>query len=221
MNNRNNRATRVIVASGSLLAIIVIGIPLADDYFALRRDAAEFADLQSRLAQNQSRDLRFSQVQAKLTEELSALADRSIDPTKMHWVRETLVNIVRNAGGRLRRLETPDGDARPWATRQDDPRQEIVPLFEEESNFLLHTHRVELQADGSLETIRKIVGDIRNQGWLMSTKMLTARPTGVKESPVTIELQFMLYGLVPSEQEADEFEDDEDLASLAQRRRTE
>jgi hypothetical protein len=221
MNNRNNRTTRAIVASGSLIAILVIGIPLADDYYGLRRDAAEFADLQSRLGQNRSRDLRFSQIQAKLTEELSALADRSIDPTKMHWVRETLVNIVRNAGGRIRRLETPDGDARPWASRQDDPRRETVPLFGEESNFVLHTHRVELQADGSLETIRKIVRDVRNQGWLMSTKMLTARPTGVQESPVTIELRFVLYGLVPSEQESDDFEDDQDLASLSRRRRTE
>ena len=221
MNNRNNRAIRAIVASGSLLAIIVIGIPLADDYFGLRREAAEFAELQSQLAQNQSRDLRFGQIQSKLAEELSALSDRSIDPTKMHWVRETLVDIVRTAGGRLRRLEIPDGDTRRWAMRQDDPRQETVPLYEEESEFVLHTHRVELQADGSLETIHKIVSDIYNQGWLMSTKVLTARPTGIQESPVTIELQLVLYGLAPSEQDQDELDNDQDLASLTQRRRTE
>ena len=81
-----------------------------------------------------------------------------------------------------------------------------MPLYGEESRFVLHTHVVELQADGSLQSVRKILSSITNHGWLMTTKGLTMVPTGVRESPVNLELRLVLYGLGPNESEPeDEF----------------
>ncbi len=219
MNNRNNRTTRAIVASGSLLAIIVIGIPWVDEYLRLRRDAAEFVDLESSLVENQSRDLQLSRIESKLSEELESLSVRSIDPTNKNVIRESLMRIVRSAGGRLRRLDIADTETRPWAIEEDDPRHDTMPFYGEESNFVLYTHAVELQADGSLETVRQIVADIGNQGWLMTTKGLTASPTGVRESPVTLAIQLELYGLGPSEKDAEEEFEEEEFASLPGTRR--
>lgn len=213
MNNRNNRATRAIVASGSLLAIIVIGIPWVDDYLRLRGDATEFEDMRSRLTQNQSRDLQFTRIEEKLSKEMNSFSPRSIDPTKKDAIRETLIQIVRETGGRLRRLDIPEGESRLWALDNDDPRRGTIPLYGEESGFVLHTHSVELKADGSLETVRQIISKIGSQGWLMSTKSLTASPTGIRESPVTLEIRLVLYGLVPNEKRIDD-EFDEDYAAI-------
>ncbi len=215
MNNRNNRATRAIVASGSLLAIILIGIPWVDDYLRLRREALEFEEMRALLVQNQSRDLQFTRIEEKLAKELNVLSAKSVDPARKSEIRETLVQIVRVSGGRLRRLEIPNAEKRIWAI-EDDPRSNNTPTYGEESDLVLYTHTVELQADGSLETVRRIISEIGNQGWLLSTKSLTATPTGIRESPVMLELQLTLYGLGPNEDLEDEL--DEDFASWTKNR---
>ena len=85
-----------------------------------------------------------------------------------------------------------------------------MPQFADESNFELLTHTVDLRADGSLEYVRKIMADVIKQGWLMTTTNMKIVPTGVRETPISIELRLTLYGL----QVRPEEELDEDFASL-------
>lgn len=204
MNNPNNRATRAIVASGSLLAIIFIAVPWVDEYLELRHVAAEFGELEIKFVEAQQREKQMDRIEAKLTGELERLLAHSFDPSKTEAVREALVEIVRQSGGRLRRLEIAEGETRPWKTENDDPRDKTTQHHGEESRFVLHTHQVDLQVDGSLESVRQILSSVANQGWLITTKGLTAAPTSVRESPVNLELRFVLYGLVPTEQEPEE-----------------
>ena len=212
MNKPNNRTIRTIVATGSLVAIIIMGIPWVDEYLRLSREAAELVDLESQLADSQAQDLQLSRIETKLSTELDALAARSINPDKVDAVREILIEIVRAAGGRVRRLEIADGEVRPWAVENDDPRSGSMPLYGEESGFVLHTHAVELQADGSLETVRKIIAEIGSQDWLLTTKGLTTRPSGVSDSMVSLELKLVLYGLTAKQHQSDDDEFEGELA---------
>ncbi len=204
MNNPNNRATRAIVASGSLLAIIFVAVPWVDEYLELRRGAANLGELEIQFVQTQQREQRMDRIEAKLTGELNRLLARSFDPTKTETVREALIEIVRQSGGRLRRLEIVEAETRPWMVANDDPRSATTKLDGEESRFVLHTQQVELQADGSLESVRQILSSVFDQGWLMTTKELTAVPTSIRESPVNLDLHFVLYGLGRNEREPEE-----------------
>ncbi len=204
MNNRNKRATRAIVASGSLLAIIFIAIPWVDEYLRLRHDAAELIELEFKFAKTVQRKKQLDRIEDKLAGELESLLARSLDPSNTESVREKLITFVRQAGGRIRRLEIAEGETRVWGAVNDDPRMDTMPVYGEESKFILHTHLVELQADGSLESVRQILSDVANQGWLMTTKGLTMVPTGVRESPVNLELRMVLYGLGPGGREPEE-----------------
>ena len=204
MNNPNNRATRAIVASGSLLAIIFIAVPWVDEYLELRRGAANLGALESEFVQAQQREKRMDRIEAKLTGELDRLLAHSFDATKTETVREALIEIVRHSGGRLRRLEIAEGETRPWKVENDDPRKQTTQLDGEESRFVLYTQQVELQADGSLESVRQILKNVFDQGWLMTTKGLSVAPTSVRKSPVNLDLHFVLYGLGPNEREPEE-----------------
>ena len=204
MNNRKNRATGAIVTSLSLLAIIVFAAPWVDEYFRLRADAAELTELEARSAELQERNRQLDRIERKLTRNLADLRSRSIDPTKTEQVRERIVEIVRQAGGRIRKLELASGERRNWAVENDNVHNSTMPIYGEESAFELHTHTVELQIDGSLNSIQTILHEITDQGWLMTTKELNITPTSVRESPVTTELQLMLYGLAPRQQEHQE-----------------
>lgn len=198
------RATRLIVASGSLLAIIVIGLPWVDEYLRLRREAAEYDELQIQLADTQLRQEQMDRIDIKISDQLNRMVARTTDPAKTQAVREQLIDFVRQAGGRIRRLEIDDGRTRAWAAEGDDPRYDSMPLDEQESRFVLHSHNVELQAEGSLQTVQQVLQSIADQGWLMTTKSLSVMPTGIPQSPVKLELQLVLYGLGPAEQEPEE-----------------
>lgn len=204
MNNRNNRATGAIVASISLLAIIIFAVPWVDEFLRLRRNAAELKVLETRFSELSERNAQLDRIETKLTSNLNDLNSRSIDPSKTEVVREAIVEIVRKAGGRIRRLEIPNGERRAWATDGDSVLNSTIPIYAEESTFELHTHTVELQVDGSLKSIQMILQQVTDQGWLMTTKELTITPTTVIESPVSLGLQLALYGLVTRQQRQQE-----------------
>lgn len=201
MNNRNNRATGAIVASVSLLVIIIFAVPWADEYLRLRSDAAELSELEGRFTELKVRNAQLDRIESKLTSKLEELKARSIDPPKTEMVRETIVEIVRKAGGRIRRLEISNGERRVWAVEGDNARDTAMPIYAEESSFDIHTHIVELQVDGSLKSIQTILEEVTNQGWLMTTKELNITPKAVLESKVSLELQLVLCGLAPRQQE--------------------
>ena len=137
MNNQNNRATRAIVASGSLLAIIFIAGPWVDEYLRLRREAAELSALEDQFVQTQQRAMHLGRVSGKLGDQVKAYEARCCDPTKTESVRERIVEAVRKAGGRIRRLEINDSETRIWAMEGDNPRLDTMPLYGEESRFVL------------------------------------------------------------------------------------
>ena len=196
---RRMRTIGAIMASGSLIAIIAIGLPWADEYQRLRREAAEFDGLQVQLIEAQHRQKQLDQIEKKISEQLDAAINGSTTPQNTQAVREQLIDFVRESGGRLRRLEIGIGRTRRWAANGDDPRADSPPLDQQESRFLLHKHKVELQAEGSLMAVRRVLERIASQGWLMTTENLKVMPTGIPETPVKLEIQIFLYGIGPGE----------------------
>jgi len=204
MNNRNNRLTGVIVVSASLLMIIVLAFPWVDEYQRLRRGAAQMDQLQSRFAELRRKNEQLDRIEAKLESNLQRLRGSSVDASKTELVRETMVQIVRKAGAQIRQLEIPEAELRPWAISGDDVQSGSMPIYGEPSRFELHTTAVELQVEGSLPSIEQILSNVADQGWLMTTQGLSMTPTSIRESPVRLELQLVLYGLVPREHELEE-----------------
>lgn len=202
----HSRATGAIVASGSLLAIILLAVPWVDEYLRLQRDAAELSDLEVEYVEAQQRRIQLERIEAKLSGELKNSLARCVDPSQVEMVRESLIEMVRTAGARLRRLEISEGERRQWGVEKDHPRRDSMPLYGEPSRFIFHTHAVELQADGSLKAIRQILDAVDNQGWLMTTKSMAVVPTTTQESAVSLDLRLLLFGLTPDGPQAEEEE---------------
>lgn len=210
---RRTRATRAFVATGSLIAIIVIGIPWVDEYLQLRREVAEHDQLQVQLSQSQARKNQLDRIESRIAGELEAGSARTTDPRNKQLVRERLIEFVRESGGRVRRLEIEIGQTRPWAASGDDPHSDSLPLGEPESRFLLYTHNLELRAEGTLASVQRILHGIASHGWLMTTESMTVMPSGSPEAPVKLEIQLILYGL----EFADRLLDDEFASNYGNR----
>ncbi|QDV61494.1 hypothetical protein [Crateriforma conspicua] len=204
MQRLNTRIVGLIVATASLGAIIGIGLPWVDEYFELRRDMAEFDKMEVELTAIRHRGLRLAKMERELNEQLKSLNDRSVIPDNRSDVRERLVEIVRQGGGRIRSLEVHTGNKRSWATVNDDPTAEVMPEFARMSPYDLHSHDVDLRADGSLEAIEKILTAIGGQRWYMTTRTMNVLPTMKPEAPVALELRFTVFGLLARPDEPDE-----------------
>lgn len=181
-----------------------MGLPWVDEYLRLRGETAEYDELRIQLVGAQDRQKQLDRINTKITAQLDQATARAINPNDANHVREQLVEFVRGAGGRMRRLEIGERQTRRWAASGDDPTYDSIPIDQQESDFVLHTHGVELQAEGSLSAVRNMIQNIMSQGWLMKTESLTVIPTGIEQSPIKLEIRFLLFGLSPVDQDPEQ-----------------
>lgn len=206
-----DRMTRAIIASASLIVIIVFGVRWVDEYFELHRDVSEMDTLRVQFEDANLRKEKLDKVAADLSTKLETALERSIEPPDVESVREQMVAIVRTAGAALRRLEIGEDESRVWASKNDSPKEGSMPLYGVPSGFLLHEHPLLLQVDGSMESVNRVLQLVHQKKWLSLTKGMRIAPTSVSEAPVTMELNLTMFGLqvAPLEEDDMEFEDPE------------
>lgn len=191
----SGRTMRAIVASFSLLAILVIGGRWIEEYLLLGRDAAAVNAMQAEFDETKRRRHQLLAIEAKLNRELTSARKRGVGPKDIDSVRETIIKMVRDAGASLRRLEVSEDEMRQWSVDNDNPRADTMPLYSEASPFRLHKHHVEIQANGSFRSVGRILKAVNTSGWLMSTKDMLITPSGSSGSLASIEFNLLLYGL--------------------------
>ncbi len=195
MNTPHKRLTRATLAIGSFVAIVAVGVPWVDEYRQRRRDASELIELKSEVEQANIRDQRLSSIAANLIGSLQKLQTRSIEPSEVAEVREKLTELVRKAGARLRHIDAAAGMTRPWGLMDDDVRKTTAPDYGQESEFLLTTITIDLRASGPIDSITKILEDIHDQQWLLTTTSLVISPAESKGSDIGLEVRYTAYGL--------------------------
>ena len=205
-----NRTSRALIAVGSLLVILVVGGRWINEYLTLSRDAAQMDALQVEFADANQCRTQLRRIETTLSRELAQAQGRSVSPPDINEIREALIAMVREAGTSLRRLEIGDNEARVWAREGDSPRDDSAPIYGASSGFLLDKHIVQLQADGNMASVKKLLKSLTSHRWLMTTKGLQLSPMESKKSSVALDITLILYGLEPAPEESDEFEDDFD-----------
>lgn len=202
--------SRAIIASFSLLAIALVGGKWIEEYVLLSRDAAQMDVLQAEFDEAHRRRERLLSIESKLNRALVQTQQRGVGPDDVENIREALIGIVRDSGASLRRLEVGENEVRAWSMDEDDPRNDTAPLYGDNSAFVLHKHAVQVQADGRVDSIEKVLEEISSHGWLMSTKSLLIAPTGSQDAITSIEVTMILYGLEPAPE--DLMDDEEEFA---------
>lgn len=212
----SSTAAQSLIAGICFVFVIAFALPWINEYYELQRDAAEIQQLETTLIDTQQRQMSLNKVEKKLASEIDVFVAQSVDDSNIESVREQLIEIVRSSKARLRRLEISPGESRNWASEGDDARNESVPIYGDNSTFILYTHEIELHADGSLDAVRQIIRDVTGHGWLMTTKTLLTAPSGSQASPMILEIRLIVYGLTPSEENPDSENDlnQEELALL-------
>ncbi|MEM1224440.1 MAG: hypothetical protein AAGJ40_02020 [Planctomycetota bacterium] len=195
MHNRNDRVIRAIVAAGSLLAVVVVGLNLVDEYRHQRDEQSALADLEARLVNAQSRDARLKLIEGTLQEERDRLVSQSTTPSQIQQVRDQVLQIVQQTSVKLRSLDVGEGQSRPWAHSGDDPSRTQLPEFDNESDFELHSHVLTLTADAPLANIMAFMDEFNGRGWLMNVNALEMKHM-TDDDRIALNLEWTLYGLM-------------------------
>ena len=204
----SDQTTRLTIAGVSLVVVLAVAVPWSVEYLRLVGEVSEMNSLYSQLSETQTRKEKIETIESTLKNNLQHASSHSIRPDNINQIRDQLVVIVRDSGASLRRLEIGENIVRPWGAVHDDPHQDTSPDFGQESHFVLHKHMVQLQADGTLQAIQKILDKVQKTSWLLNTKTVTLSPNSVADSPVILEAQWILFGLEEApEEELDEFEE--------------
>lgn len=187
---------RAVIVITVTFAIGLITIwPAADEYFALRsydeelvrslRDARREVDSLGAL---ESRVLAQEQV-------LASLEAKAVNTDDTYEFREQLVELAREAGCRLRRLDLGHVERRPWE-KGDDPlepvtgeKQDLITQFE------LTTQPVRLAVAGPMESVADFLNRIQESDKMIHTTTVTMRAAPGSSEDVELEMELLIFNL--------------------------
>jgi hypothetical protein len=186
----------LIVIAGTFIVGLVLVLPLVDVYCAGRNEKeALLAELES--AEQVARAL--PQIESRVTEkvaQLEAFQRRTVDEESLPALREKLVDLAKEAGCSIRRLNVGAASTRPWSpgdspiTPTSDPKRN-----ESNAGFQLEWRPVSISLSGTSANLRNMVERVAAAGMLMHTKSFEMFPSSPSRQSLTLDMELWYFTL--------------------------
>lgn len=205
---RNNIVyIRSIATAGSIIATLLMGWPMVDEYLAHRRvvDDLKTVHEEHQLLEVEGETLGKSHKELK--EQLQQFEQRSITTESMIRIRDRIVELVRDHGCRVRQISVDELSRRAWQGPDDDPFEDVSvnSTVTFDAKYDLVSTRLNLTIVGSYGDTRELCTAIVGEDYLQATDFISLQPVDSKGSSVQMELKIRFFGL--SEHEQEQFDD--------------
>lgn len=185
----------IVVIVTTLFGLLVL-IPLVDDYFDKKESHSSLSEnLESaRLTESQLPEVE--QQVGKILEKLDALESRAISNQNTSEYRSKIVELVRGAGCQVRRFDVSNPIRRPWM-KNDNPLEVAVPKGgkHKKTPFAIERRNVILLVDGSMQSLRDLLGQLHKDESLAYLNRLELRSASRGSDQVTMEIELWLFAL--------------------------
>jgi hypothetical protein len=183
-----------IVATATVLLALVTVVPLVDDCFNKRSSRNDLADKLA-LARRTAEELPKYEAQAKtLAAELEALDVRAVDEAELAEFRSRLVDLVRDSGCQIRRLDIAAPAIRPWKAG-DKPFDDQPTGVGAPTPFTLERRSVILAVDGSMTAVKDLMLRLEQEQKLSHPRRMHLQGAAADSETVTLELELWLFAL--------------------------
>jgi hypothetical protein len=188
-----------IVATATALVALLTLVPAVDEYFDNRTSRSELADELVGAQQTAGALPKFEARMAEVGEQLQDLERRTVDEESVAGFRSRLVDLVRESGCQIRRIEIGAPTARPW-TNSDDPLAEAQPSSGKEgaTGFSLQRRIVSLGVDGTMTAIQDLLSRLEEEKSLSHPHRLQLQAGAAGGQTVMMELELWLFALARS-----------------------
>jgi hypothetical protein len=189
-----SRRRWLIVATATGLLALVGLLPTVDDYFDKRTSRSELAD-QLATARLTAESLPAYEKQAEgVRAELEALEVRTVDAAGVAKFRSRLVDLVRESGCQIRRIDVGAPTRRPWS-EQDDALAEVARPAAGATPFVLERRSVVLAVDGAMPAVHDLLDRLEKERTLSHPHRLQMQGASAGGETVTMELELWLFAL--------------------------
>jgi hypothetical protein len=183
----------LIVATLTGLVALAVLLPMVDDYFDKRSSRSELIDQLDAARQTAESLPQIEKQTAAVRKDLEALDTRTVDEAALARYRSRLVDLVRESGCQIRRIEVGAPHKRPWK-ENDKPLSEMPPAGAD-TPFSLERRPVTLAVDGAMSAIQDLLSKLEKERTLSHPHRVQLQSvTGTGET-VTLELELWLFAL--------------------------
>jgi len=188
----------LIVTVGTFVVGLVLIVPLVDLYRAQRQEkAALLAELAS--ASHVATVLeQFESRVAEKTAQLAALEARTVDEQRLAELRTNLVEMARNTGCSLRRLNVGAASSRPWY-KEDNPIATAAGTgaqpADAKTGFTLQWWPVAVSLSGTDANLRNLLERMEADGMLMHTKSFEMHSASAGRKTLELDMELWYFSL--------------------------
>jgi hypothetical protein len=192
-----SRRRWVIVIAGTFAVGLVLILPLADLYLAERNAKADLlTELES--AQQLVETVADSETRlAVKTAELKTFEGRTVDEKSLPALRTKLVELARDTGCSLRRLNVGNASTRPWH-EGDDPKtanETSAKPTDQSTGFNLEWRPVTVSVSGSSANLCSLLERMEADHMLMHTRNFDMHPDGEGRKNLNLDMELWYYNL--------------------------
>ncbi len=191
-----SRHRKLIVIAGTFVVGLVLILPLVD---VLRAGRDERASLLAELDSAQSVAAEMKEFETRVNEKLTQVKGfeaRTVDDETMPALRGKLVDLAKETGCSIRRLNVGAMAARAWkpgespfAQTTDRKPADAAPTIQ------LEWRPVSISLSGTGSSLRSMVERVAASGMLLHTKSLEMYPSSPTRQNLTLDMELWYYTL--------------------------
>lgn len=191
-----SRHRKLIVVIGTTLFGLLVLVPLVDDYFDKSNSCSTLISDLDRARLTEEGLPKLETDVAQIVSKLEAIDSRAISGDSLSDYRNRVVDLVRKSGCQVRRFDVANPVRRPWL-RDDNPLITATPADAKtrKTPFALERRNVVLLVDGSMESLRELLGKLHQDDALASLQRLELQGGSRNGEQVTMELEMWLFAI--------------------------
>jgi hypothetical protein len=194
----DSRYRWVIVTVGTFVVGLVLVLPLVDVYRSERNEkVALLAELSAarQIAENLE---KYESRVADKTAKLEKLEARTVSAESLPLLRNKLVELARETGCSLRRLNVQTPTTRPWKQGDspiDVPGQSVSQTSSVATGYTLETWPINVSLSGNDASLRSLLERMEADGMLMHTKHFEMHPSSAGGKMLDVDMELWYFNL--------------------------
>ncbi len=187
---------KLIVAILTTLIGLVVLLPLVDDYFGNKRSRRTLTDELNNARQTVEILPTFEKRVLQLDEEVGQLESRSVSGDTVSQFRSKLVDLIRDSGCQVRRLDVGAPTLRPWL-ENDDPLKKMVAIGKgpKKTPFTLERRSVVIVAGGSMANVHGLLEQLQKDAAFAYPRRVKIHSASRQGESVALELELWVFAL--------------------------
>jgi hypothetical protein len=183
----------LIVATLTGLVALAVLLPMVDDFFDKRSSRSELTDQLEAARQTAESLPQLEKQSAAVKKDLEALETRTVDEAALARYRSRLVDLVRESGCQIRRIEVGAPHKRPW--KNNDKALNEIPPAGADTPFSLERRPVTLSVDGAMSAVQDLLAKLEKERTLSHPHRMQLQSVSGTGETVTLELELWLFAL--------------------------